>query len=381
MRKTRKLLRLATLCLGASLALTLCAFASRTGTTTGDALRLRASASTSAKIYSLLEKGTKLDILDEENGWYKVRCSDGTVGYVSASYITVSFTETKGTVTGGTINVRKGPSTNHSKVSTVYTGKSVNVTGEESGWYKVSFDGMSGYIRADFIELAAAESATEAPAEVALPETEETVIEETVPAEETAPAEDETVYGVVVGGTINVRKGPGTDYGKITSVRSGKSVVILGEENGWYKLSFDDVTGYIRSDFIQKVSNEVSAVGAAVAAASWNYLGVPYVYGGSSPNGFDCSGFTLYLYKQHGISLPHGATAQYNNCGEYVAKENLQPGDLVFFSDSSHAIGHCAVYVGDDTIIHARSSVKSVVTNKLSSSYYSSHYVGAKRIG
>jgi uncharacterized protein YgiM (DUF1202 family) len=282
MRKTRKLLRLATLCLGASLALTLCAFASRTGTTTGDALRLRASASTSAKIYSLLEKGTKLDILDEENGWYKVRCSDGTVGYVSASYITVSFTETKGTVTGG---------------------------------------------------------------------------------------------------TINVRKGPGTDYGKITSVRSGKSVVILGEENGWYKLSFDDVTGYIRGDFIQKVSNEVSAVGAAVAAASWNYLGVPYVYGGSSPNGFDCSGFTLYLYKQHGISLPHGATAQYNNCGEYVAKENLQPGDLVFFSDSSHAIGHCAVYVGDDTIIHARSSVKSVVTNKLSSSYYSSHYVGAKRIG
>lgn len=381
MRKTRKLLRLATLCLGASLALTLCAFASRTGTTTGDALRLRASASTSAKIYSLLEKGTKLDILDEENGWYKVRCSDGTVGYVSADYVAVTWTECKGTVTGGTINVRKGPGTNHSKVSTVYTGKSVNVTGEENGWYKVSFDGMSGYIRADFIELAAAEAAAEAPTEATLPETEETVVEETVPAEETTPAEDETVYGVVVGGTINVRKGPGTDYGKITSVRSGKSVVILGEENGWYKLSFDDVTGYIRGDFIQKVSKEVSAVGAAVAAASWNYLGVPYVYGGSSPSGFDCSGFTLYLYKQHGISLPHGATAQYNNCGEYVAKENLQPGDLVFFSDSSHAIGHCAVYVGDDTIIHARSSVKSVVTNKLSSSYYSSHYVGAKRIG
>ena len=378
MRKTRKLLRLATLCLGASLALTLCAFASRTGTTTGDALRLRASASTSAKIYSLLEKGTKLDILDGENGWYKIRCSDGTVGYVSADYVKVTFTETRGTVTGGTINVRSGAGTNHSKVTTVYTGKSVDVTGEENGWYKVSFDGTSGYIRADFIELAAAEVSTEAPAEVTLPETEETPVEEAAPAEESA---DDTVYGVVVGGTINVRKGPGTEHSKITSVRSGKSVTILGEENGWYKLSFDDVTGYIRGDFIQKVSNEGSAVGAAVAAASWNYLGIPYVYGGSSPSGFDCSGFTLYLYKQHGISLPHGATAQYNNCGEYVAKENLQPGDLVFFSDSSHTIGHCAVYVGDDTIIHARSSVKSVVTNKLSSNYYSSHYVGAKRIG
>lgn len=381
MRKTRKLLRLATLCLGTALALTLCAFASRTGTTTGDALRLRASASTGAKIYSLLEKGTKLDILDEEGSWYKVRCSDGTVGYVSADYVKVTFTETAGTVTGGTINVRKGPGTEYTKLATVYTGKSVSVTGEENGWYKVSFDSTSGYIRADFIKLSAAQVSTEAPAEVILPDGSETVIEESAPVEETAPAEKETVYGVVVGGTINVRKGPGTEHGKITSVRSGKSVTILGEENGWYKLSFDDVTGYIRNDFIQKVSNASSAVGAAVAAASWNYLGVPYVYGGASPSGFDCSGFTLYLFKQHGISLPHGATAQYNNCGEYVAKENLQPGDLVFFSDSSHAIGHCGVYVGNDTIIHARSSVKSVVTNKLSSSYYSSHYVGAKRIG
>lgn len=282
MRKTRKLLRPLLLCLGAALTLTLSAFANETGTTTGDALRFRAKPSTDAKIYSLLEKGTKLEILGEENGWYKVRCSDGTVGYVSADYVAVTWTECKGTVAGG---------------------------------------------------------------------------------------------------TINVRKGPGTDYGKITSVRSGKSVEILGEENGWYKLSFDGTTGYIRGDFVMETSSETSAVGAAVAAAAWNYLGVPYVYGGASPSGFDCSGFTLYLFKQHDISLPHGATAQYKNCGEHVAKENLQPGDLVFFSDSSHAIGHCAVYVGDDTIIHARNSVKSVVTNKLSSSYYTSHYVGAKRIG
>ncbi len=381
MRKTRKLLRPLLLCLGAALTLTLSAFANESGTTTGDALRFRAKPSTDAKIYSLLEKGTKLEILGEENGWYKVRCSDGTVGYVSADYVAVTWTECKGTVTGGTINVRKGPGTSYAKVTTVYTGKSVTVTAKENGWYKVSFDGMSGYIRADFIELAAAESTTEAPTEATLPETEETVVEETVPAEETTPAEDETVYGVVVGGTINVRKGPGTDYGKITSVRSGKSVEILGEENGWYKLSFDGTTGYIRGDFVMETSSETSAVGVAVAAAAWNYLGVPYVYGGASPSGFDCSGFTLYLFKQHDISLPHGATAQYKNCGEHVAKENLQPGDLVFFSDSSHAIGHCAVYVGDDTIIHARNSVKSVVTNKLSSSYYTSHYVGAKRIG
>ncbi len=376
MRKTRKLLRPLLLCLGAALTLTLSAFANETGTTTGDALRLRAAASTNAKIYSLLEKGTKLEILAEEGSWYKVRCSDGTVGYVSAEYVTVTWTETTGTITGGTINVRKGAGTNHAKITTVYTGKSVAVIGKENGWYKVSFDGTTGFVRADFVELAA-----NAPAEQTAPVEEAAPVEETAPVAETAPAEDTKRYGVVVGGTINVRTGPGTEHSKITTVRSGKSVEILGEESGWYKLSFDSVTGYIRADFLMETSNEVSAIGAAVAAAAWNYLGVPYVYGGASPSGFDCSGFTLYLFKQHGISLPHGATAQYKNCGEYVAKENLQPGDLVFFSDSSHAIGHCAVYVGDDTIIHARNSVKSVVTNKLSSNYYTSHYVGAKRIG
>ncbi len=377
MRKTRKLLRLAVMCLGAALTLTLSAFANETATTTGDALRLRAAASANAKIYSLLEKGTKLDVLGEENGWYKVRCSDGTVGYVSADYVKVSWTETQGTITGGTINVRTGAGTNHSKITTVYTGKNVTVLGKENGWYKISFDGTTGFVRADFVKLAVQETSAAA-SETPVKET--TPAEETASEKETAPSEEKMRCGVVVGGTINVRTGPGTNHSKITSVRSGKSVTILGEENGWYKLSFDDVTGYIRADFLTETSNDVSAVGTAVAAASWNYMGVPYVYGGASPSGFDCSGFTQYLFKQHNISLPHSATSQYNNCGEYVAKENLQPGDLVFFSDSSHAIGHVAVYVGDDTIVHARSSVRAVVENKLSSNYYTNHYVGAKRI-
>ena len=201
MRKTRKLLRPLLLCLGAALTLTLSAFANETGTTTGDALRFRAKPSTDAKIYSLLEKGTKLEILGEENGWYKVRCSDGTVGYVSADYVAVTWTECKGTVAGGTINVRKGPGTSYAKVTTVYTGKSVTVTAKENGWYKVSFDGTSGYIRADFIELAAAEAPAETPAEVpaevALPEVEETVVEETPPSEET-PAEEPAAEAAAV---------------------------------------------------------------------------------------------------------------------------------------------------------------------------------------
>ena len=81
-----------------------------------------------------------------------------------------------------------------------------------------------------------------------------------------------------------------------------------------------------------------------------------------------------------GYSLPHSATAQYKNCGYAVAKSDLQPGDLVFFSDSSHAIGHVGIYIGNGQIIHARYSVGKITIDSLSASYYASRYVGAKRI-
>ena len=110
------------------------------------------------------------------------------------------------------------------------------------------------------------------------------------------------------------------------------------------------------------------------------FLGTRYRSGGASPNGFDCSGFTMYLYAQLGYSLPHSATAQYKNCGYAVAKSDLQPGDLVFFSDSSHAIGHVGIYIGGGQIIHARYSVGKITIDSLSASYYASRYVGAKRI-
>ena len=144
--------------------------------------------------------------------------------------------------------------------------------------------------------------------------------------------ETETVTMVVTGGTINVRTGPGTNSDKI------------------------------------------------IVSMAMPFLGTRYRSGGASPSGFDCSGFTMYLYAKLGYSLPHSATAQYKNCGYAVAKADLQPGDLVFFSDSSHAIGHVGIYIGNGQIIHARYSVGKITIDSLSASYYASRYVGAKRI-
>ena len=191
----------------------------------------------------------------------------------------------------------------------------------------------------------------------------------------------ETVSMVVTGGTINVRTGPGTNYDKITQVVSGKQVTVVGEANGWYQVKFDSTTGWLLGEYLRDPADLDGTVGAKIVSMAMPFLGTRYRSGGASPSsGFDCSGFTMYLYAQLGYSLPHSATAQYRNCGYAVAKADLQPGDLVFFSDSSHAIGHVGIYIGNGQIIHARYSVGKVMIDSLSASYYASRYVGAKRI-
>ena len=226
-------------------------------------------------------------------------------------------------------------------------------------------------------ELASVEKAEEA----AVQETgkQEAAVQET-PEQEPAKQEA-TKQGIISGGTINVRKGPGTEYDRITQVATGKVVTILGTEGGWYHIQFGNTTGYVLGDYLREyVPGAASAVGEQIVQMAMQYMGVRYRSGGSSANGFDCSGFTMYLFGQLGYSLPHTATGQYNNCGTYVVKADLQPGDLVFFSDSGHAIGHVAIYIGNGEIIHARSSTHCVTTNSLSMSYYVNRYVGAKRI-
>jgi peptidoglycan DL-endopeptidase CwlO len=114
--------------------------------------------------------------------------------------------------------------------------------------------------------------------------------------------------------------------------------------------------------------------GGAVGVAM-QYLGTPYVWGGSSPGGFDCSGLVMYVYAQVGVYLPHNAAAQYNY-GTPVSRDELQPGDLVFFD----GLGHVGIYIGGGQFIHAPHTGDVVKISSLSDSWYAATYVGARRL-
>jgi len=113
-----------------------------------------------------------------------------------------------------------------------------------------------------------------------------------------------------------------------------------------------------------------------VVGIAMQYLGTPYVWGGASPSGFDCSGFAMYVYAQVGISLPHNAAMQYNSVGVPVSRDDLQPGDLVFFD----GLGHMGIYIGGGQFIHAPHTGDVVKISSLYDSWYASTYVGAKRV-
>jgi len=126
------------------------------------------------------------------------------------------------------------------------------------------------------------------------------------------------------------------------------------------------------------VTHSMNAMSRTVVSESMNYVGVPYVFGGTTPSGFDCSGYVRYVFAKAGIFLPRTADAQYE-CGYAIPTSELVAGDLVFFSTYEAGPSHVGIYLGDGNFINASSS-RGVSIDSLSSSYWGSCYIGARRV-
>ena len=126
-------------------------------------------------------------------------------------------------------------------------------------------------------------------------------------------------------------------------------------------------------------AGSIPASATAITATALALRGRPYRNGGDGPDGFDCSGFTRYVFARHGMTLPRLAAGQYD-AGTAISRERLAPGDLVFFETVAPGPSHVGVAIGDEAFIHAPSSRGEVRVERLDSSYWAERYVGARRV-
>ena len=286
---------------------------------------------------------------------------------LAAGVLTVSSLAAPAVVTAQDgLRLRAASSTASSVLTLLPSGSALDVLeAVDDSWYRVRAGQREGYVSSQYVRLTGGDAAP----------SDEVTPSEPAPS---APAEDTKTYGFVNASTLNVRKGPGTDQAKVTSLSAGAQVEILEVLDGWYRIE----KGYVSADYVTLLDPGMTAKQAEIVAYAHKFLGCRYVLGGSGPSVFDCSGLTQYVYKQFGYTIRRTATQQLDN-GVEVSKENLLPGDLVFFNSSGSSKAratHVGIYIGGGEFLHASSSKVGVIISSLNTPYYTRVYTTARRI-
>ena len=286
------------------------------------------------------------------------------------------------TASGG-LRLRAQATTNSAILDTAQRNEVVVVLSKDGDWYKVNYNLQEGYMHSDYVSVLTRENAELGYGQF---------------------LENSKVY-TAVDPTSKV----------LDTANKDEKAYIIGVNTGWYKVIFKDVIGYVPSNVLKltevpyenhdsenyprffrlgkstglapsadALKEEVlipSTDGEKIVATAKKYLGVPYVWGGASPSGFDCSGLVYYVFKVNGYSMYRTPEDQYRQ-GTYVSRNNLQPGDVVFFYNTvpGTGISHVGIYIGDGQFIHSPNSRSVVSIARLDNTYWNQHYYGARRM-
>jgi len=282
------------------------------------------------------------------------------------------------TVNTSGLNLRSGPGLSHSIIATLHEGDIIVILERtDSNWYYINFHGVTGYVYTAYLR-------------------------------DVLVAENFSAIGKITGDRVNIRSKPVITADRLATYPEQTVMTVIGINNGWYKVNHDGYTGYVRSDYMTIIegtrasSSPVSSgavnispapvpmspappanltMGQKIVEYALGFLGTKYVYGGATPDGFDCSGFVTYVYKNFGVSVTRDANGQFRDNGVLIDKSDLAPGDLVFFaSGGGDYVTHVGIYIGNSEFVHSSSSSTGVIVSRLDSAYYVSVWHGAKRI-
>lgn len=421
----------------------------KTGTVNAPSgLVLREKASKSSNPIITVNDNIEVEILEKSGEWYKVKYNNYE-GYLFAEYIKVDADETvetndtkeesaekqeqeaKNDTKGNNKNIDKKqypqkqkvesnikiytiPSVTSKTMANVKKNSEITINYELNNWVNVTYGKNTGWARKYFLNNKNEET-TGASKERDNAETEEKTTNETYTI-----TENKKGY-INVSNSANIRKKASTSSEVIDTLLRNTEVTIIGEEGDFYKIKYQDITGYISKSLVsdkpvadvtsrssageRKQTSQVntvteskktentqattndkpatsnSSVGNDVVSFAKKYVGYNYTYGGSSPStGFDCSGFAYYVFNSCGYSIGRTCKTQ-SVLGTSVSRQNLSAGDLIFFNNGSNgSIGHVGIYIGGGKFVHAENSKTGVRIDTINSGYYNKYYYSARRI-
>ncbi|PEI68764.1 C40 family peptidase [Bacillus toyonensis] len=365
-------------------------------------LRVRTGPSTSHTTIASITKGQVVQVVGEVQDWFKINYA-GQAAYISKDYVTKGGSNENGSQgnnqnnnvtvqTGGTyvvnatsLRVRTGPAAYHSVIGGVLNGTTLNVVGSEGSWFKVNYQGKTGFVSSEFVKFVKGGTAT--------PEQ---------PKQPEKPNQGAIGDYYINASALNVRSGEGTNYRIIGALSQGQKVQVISENSGWSKINYNGQNGYIGTRFLSKTpvggavdkpnnnnnqnnnnqnnnnqnnnnTGNNSGDTSSLLAYAKSMQGVPYVWGGTSANGVDCSGYIYHVFKKFGHNISRQSVAGY--WSSLPKTSSPQPGDLIYFQNTYKAgPSHMGIYLGGGSFI--QSGDKGVAIASLSNSYWKSHFLG-----